>query len=63
VFDVQIKRPGATAFANWQPGVTTRSAPFVPDGGVGKYTFRARLRNTATKKASEYSPERSLKVS
>jgi hypothetical protein len=55
VFDVQIKRPGSTAFANWKHGVTDLTGQFIPDHGAGKYSFRARLRLSANGAASGYS--------
>jgi plastocyanin len=63
VYDVQIKRPGSTAFTNWKTAQTARSASFVPDAGTGTYTFRARLRKPAVAKASAYSAVKSINVS
>jgi hypothetical protein len=60
---VQLRRPGSTVFVNWRTGQTARSATFVPDAGVGTYTFRARLRKPAVGRASGYSPNRSITVS
>jgi plastocyanin len=54
VFDVQIDRPGGV-FEPWRTGVTSLSDTFVPDAGAGRYTFRTRLRNPSTGKASKYS--------
>jgi Tol biopolymer transport system component len=62
VFDVQIRRPGASSFVPWKEGQTLQSAAFVPDGGPGKYAFRARLRNASSGKASGYSAPRSISV-
>jgi plastocyanin len=62
-FDVQIKRPGASAFGNWQTGVTALSATFHPDAGTGSYQFQARLRKTAGGAASGYSAAKGIKVS
>jgi hypothetical protein len=45
VYDVQIKRPGSTAFRSWKTGVNAPSGRFRPDRGTGTYTFRARLRS------------------
>jgi uncharacterized delta-60 repeat protein len=63
VFDVQLKRPGATKFSAWRTGVTILSDAFVPDGGTGSYAFRARLRNSANARAAQWSAIRALAVS
>ncbi len=63
VFDVQIKRPGAAAFSNWQTGVASLSAAFHPDAGTGSYQFQARLRKTSSGAASGYSAAKGIKVS
>lgn len=62
VFDVQIKR-GSGAFVNWQNGVTTMKAAFIPDAGPRTYKFRARLRNTAGGAVSGWSPAKAITVS
>jgi hypothetical protein len=62
VFDVQLKRPGSTSFANWKTGQTTASSTFKPDAGSGTYAFRARLRRTANNKASGWSATKSISV-
>ena len=46
---VAIKRPGSTTFVAWQRGQTGTSATFLPDAGVGQYSFKSRLRNPVTK--------------
>jgi len=56
VFDVQLKRPSAAAYANWQHGTTVTSADFTTAPPGGKYSFRARLRNTSNKHAAGWSP-------
>jgi plastocyanin len=62
-YDVQRKGP---ADATWQPFLTntmTKSfSGFVPDQGVGKYQFRARLQK-GTGAASENSPAAKITVS
>jgi hypothetical protein len=63
VYDVQLKRPGATAFVNWKTRQTVRSGAFVPDAGAGTYSFRARLRKPAVAKVSAYSAVKSISVS
>jgi hypothetical protein len=42
-FDVQVQRPGG-AWETWQKQVTKQSGTFLPDGGLGTYSFRARMR-------------------
>jgi hypothetical protein len=63
VYDVQIKRPGNTAWFNWKMGVTTMSATFVPDGGTGTYQFKAHIKKTSNGKSSNYSAAVSIVVS
>jgi plastocyanin len=62
VFDVQIKRPGDASFQDWLSDQQEREVPFTADVGTGTYSFRARLRNTATGDASGYSPPASITV-
>ena len=62
LFDVYVKRPGATQFVRWQLGATGTSAQFIPDAGSGKYTFYARMRNIADV-AEGNSPQVSISVS
>jgi plastocyanin len=61
-FDVQLRRPGSTRFVNWKTAQTARSATFVPDAGVGTYSFRARLRKPDFGRASGYSPTAAISV-
>jgi outer membrane protein assembly factor BamB len=63
VYDVQIKRPGNTAWFNWKMGVTTMSATFVPDGGTGTYQFKAHIKKTSNGKSANYSAAVSIVVS
>jgi hypothetical protein len=56
VFDVQIQRPGATDWVAWPADPTAPQGLFVPDGGSGRYSFRARLRDPATGAATRWSP-------
>lgn len=61
VFDVQIRRPGSTAWSVYK--TTTRSAEtFTPTAGAGTYSFRSRLRSLDTGKASGYSAPASITV-
>jgi plastocyanin len=60
--DVQIQRPGAADFVDWKVGQTGTSASFIPDGGLGIYRFRARMRNTSNGAVSFYSDSVSIFV-
>jgi len=62
VFDVQVLRPGAATYVDWQPGTTATSGTFVPDLGVGKYLFRARLRRTVDNAATGFSSPTTITV-
>lgn len=62
VEDIQIRRPGSTSYVDWRINQTTTTASFLPDGGTGTYSFRARLRNTANGKTSRWSPIASITV-
>jgi virginiamycin B lyase len=62
VYDVQIKRPGAADFSDWKLGTTATTAGFVPDAGVGGYTFRARMREPGSGKAIAYSQGEKISV-
>jgi streptogramin lyase len=62
-FDVQIKRPGSSTYAAWQTAVTTTSATFTADAGVGTYSFESRLHDTVHHKTSSYSKPASIAVS
>lgn len=62
VLQVQLMRPGAPDFVDWQSGVAM-SADFTPDAGTGDYTFRARLMNPSTSAATDWSPLLTVHVS
>jgi plastocyanin len=62
VFDVQVLRPAAFWFEDWQTGVIARSATFTADAGPGVYWFRARLRKLGGGK-SHWSPTAQIVVS
>ena len=62
VVDVQILRPGQTVFADWKTGTTQKASTFTPDGGVGTYSFRSRLRKVSGG-ASNYSAPATITVS
>ena len=56
VFDVQVLRPGSSAYEDWRIGGTRTSAAFRPHSGTGTYLFRARLRNSVSGAATMWSP-------
>lgn len=60
VYDVQIRRPGAT-WSTWRSGVTTRSDTFEPRK-AGRYRFRARMRDVGLGESSRWSPASSIAV-
>lgn len=55
--DIQISRPGGPGFVDWKTNQTNtqKSATFTADAGTGTYSFQARLQNTASGNASNYS--------
>ena len=63
VFDVQVKRPGTTTWVFWKSDTTLLNANFIPDGGVGTYHFRARLRRVSNAAASGWSGAKKIDVS
>jgi hypothetical protein len=63
VYDVQIQRPGASWYSYLYKDSTLRSASFTPDGGVGTYSFRSRLKRSSTGMASNWSDGVSIVVS
>ena len=58
-YETQILRPGASGWVDWRFGI---SNPFVPDVGVGTYSFRAQLRRKSNGAASGWSPAASIVV-
>jgi plastocyanin len=44
VFDVEVKRPGTTAWKAFATGTTASQLAFTPDKGTGTYSFRARTK-------------------
>ncbi len=62
VFDIQIKRPGASSFVDWKLSRTRRRTVFTADAGAGRYSFRARLRKLSDGTHSAYSPARHVSV-
>jgi plastocyanin len=63
VYDVQVKRPGASAFADLKAGLTKKTLSFTPDAGAGTYSFQSRLRKVAGGAASLYSLPVTITVS
>ena len=61
-YDVQIKRPGSTAFVDWKVNQTGTSSTFRADAGKGTYSFRSRIQK-GTGPASNYSAAKSISVS
>ena len=61
VFDVQVKRPGSSAFVALRTGTTARSTTFRPTSR-GAWSFRSRLRKTANGRASGYSAAATVNV-
>lgn len=62
VADIQVLRPGATAWAWLHTGVTTIYSTFSPNR-TGTYQLRARLRDKSLKLSSGFSPVSKVKVS
>ncbi len=62
VYDVQIRRPGASRWAPWMNGVTMPGDSFVADAGTGSYGFRGRLRSATNGAFSRYSPAAFISV-
>ena len=60
VFDVLVEVPGGTGYTAWQTTANLSGSytPAVP----GRYRFIARLRNTSTGAATDYSPAVSIQV-
>jgi hypothetical protein len=59
-YETQILRPGATGWVHWRAGI---SNAFVPDAGVGTYSFRARLQRKSNGATSGWAPVASIAVS
>jgi hypothetical protein len=63
VYDVQVMRPGKTAYVDYLTGTADPSASFTPDAGSGNYAFRARVRKASTGASSGWSGGKTLTVS
>jgi hypothetical protein len=62
VEDVQVHRPQGGGYVDWITSSPNVEAQFAPDAGPGKYTFRARLRDSTTGKTTGWSPIATLTV-
>jgi alpha-tubulin suppressor-like RCC1 family protein len=62
VYDVQIRRPGATTWKMWKRSQTILTALFTRHSAAGTYSFRARVRKVADATHSGWSPAASISV-
>ena len=62
IYNVQVRRPGSSTWANWFSG-TSPSQSFTPDAGVGTYSFRARVKSSSGPTAIGWSTVKSITVS
>jgi hypothetical protein len=62
VEDVQIKRPSSSHWERYLRGTKLLGGAFHPDAGAGTYSFRDRIRNTATDTWSRFGPPVSISV-
>jgi hypothetical protein len=53
-FDIQIRRPGS-GWTDWLVLLSSNSARFIPDAGVGAYSFTASYHNAVNGRVSAYS--------
>jgi plastocyanin len=62
--DIQIKRPGDAGFSDWKVNITAgKKTSFNSTGeDPGVYQFRARLQNSTTNGASQYSAAKKITV-
>jgi hypothetical protein len=63
VFDVQVKRPGTTAWKALATDTTAGQLSFTPDKGNGTYSFRARTQVAGGTAATQWSVAKSVTVS
>ncbi len=61
VFDIQRIKAGQRNFTAWRTGVRGAAGNWTP-GARGLYTFRARVRKPAARKASGWSPVKRIRV-
>jgi hypothetical protein len=62
VLDVQVRPPSASSWSDLAVGVHRSTLAFTPTSGAGTYAFRARVRDTASRAASGYSPAVAISV-
>ncbi len=62
--DIQIKRPGDAGFSDWKVNITAgKKTSFNSTGeDPGQYQFRARLQNSTTNGASQFSAAKKITV-
>jgi hypothetical protein len=60
VYDVQVLRPGSSAFADLAAGATAAGTSFSADAGAGTYSFRAHVRRLDGGAVSGWSPTKSV---
>ena len=63
VYDVQIRRPGQSAYGPFRSNTTLSSVTWVPNSGPGTYRFRARVKRTSTGKFTGWSVNMPITVS
>ncbi len=61
VFDVERRRPGADRFVEWRVGARAAAAAFRPSA-AGRWTIRARVRQSVGEAESGWSPLRTVLV-
>lgn len=61
-FDVQVRKPGASAYTAVATSVATPTFKFTPNGGTGSYSLRARV-HTTSNRYSGWSPIKTITVS
>src|SRR3954451_13424740 len=62
VFDVQVKRPGTTAWKELATDTTTGQLTFSPDKGTGTYSFRGRTQLAGSTATTQWSVAKSITV-
>jgi hypothetical protein len=61
-FDVQVKRPGSSTWANLRHDTLTPSTTWTPPNGTGTYQFRTRLQRLGATSASGWSAALAVSV-
>ena len=62
VEDIQLKRPSDTRWRSYEHATTLLGDVYIPDAGVGTYSFRDRIRNTTNGAKSRFGPPVSISV-